>query len=85
MDNTKNELNDIILNKGGGGFSGFKKVLLAIATFAVLLIIVIVIIVGRWLHNQVSTNRCFVLLFVRDDVFSFRFRENIFSVPEPPS
>ncbi|KIM10506.1 MAG: hypothetical protein KU37_09365 [Sulfuricurvum sp. PC08-66] len=43
MSDTKNELNDIILNKSGNDFSGIKKVLLAVATFAVLLIIVVVI------------------------------------------
>ncbi len=43
MADTKSELNDIILNKGTNSFSGFKKVLLAVASFAVLLIIVIVI------------------------------------------
>lgn len=43
MSDAKNELNDIILNKNGGDFSGFKKVLLAVATFAVLLIIVVVV------------------------------------------
>ena len=37
------ELNDIILNKSSNNVSGFKKLLLAIATFAVLLIIVIVV------------------------------------------
>lgn len=40
-DNT--ELNDIILNKSNGSFGSFKKILLAVATFAVLLIIVIVV------------------------------------------
>lgn len=43
MSDTKTELNDIILNKNSGDFSGFKKVLLAVATFAVLLIVVVVI------------------------------------------
>ena len=38
----KNELNDIILNKGGNG-SGSKKLLLAIATLTLILIIVLVI------------------------------------------
>jgi SPOR domain len=38
----KNELNDIILNKGGGS-SGSKKLLLAIATLTLILIIVLVI------------------------------------------
>jgi len=38
----KNELNDIILNKGNRN-SGTKKVLLAIATFSIVLIIVVVI------------------------------------------
>ncbi|MDD2829071.1 MAG: SPOR domain-containing protein [Sulfuricurvum sp.] len=38
----KNELNDIILNKGGSG-SGSKKLLLAIATLTLILIIVLVI------------------------------------------
>ncbi len=38
----KNELNDIILNRGGGN-SGMKKVMLAVASLAVLLIIVVVI------------------------------------------
>lgn len=38
----KNELNDIILNKGGSN-SGSKKLLLAIATFTLILIIVLVI------------------------------------------
>jgi DedD protein len=38
----KNELNDIILNKGSSS-GGPKKVLLAIATFAILLIIVVVV------------------------------------------
>jgi DedD protein len=38
----KNELNDIILNKGGSS-GGNKKVVLAIATFAIILIIVVVI------------------------------------------
>lgn len=38
----KNELNDIILNKGGSS-GGNKKVLLAIATLAIILIIVVVI------------------------------------------
>ncbi|MEA3372110.1 MAG: SPOR domain-containing protein [Campylobacterota bacterium] len=38
----KNELNDIILNKGGSN-AGNKKVLLAIATLAIVLIIVVVI------------------------------------------
>jgi DedD protein len=38
----KNELNDIILNKGGGS-GGNKKVFMAIATFAIILIIVVVI------------------------------------------
>ncbi|MDH5465441.1 MAG: SPOR domain-containing protein, partial [Thiovulaceae bacterium] len=51
MDNTKNELNDIILNKGGGSFSSFKKILLMIATFAVLLIVVIVIM------SSLNTNK----------------------------
>jgi DedD protein len=38
----KNELNDIILNKGGNG-NGSKKLLLAIATLTLILIIVLVI------------------------------------------
>ncbi len=38
----KNELNDIILNKGGGSGGG-KKVLMAVATLAIILIIVVVI------------------------------------------
>ncbi|MDD5051331.1 MAG: SPOR domain-containing protein [Sulfuricurvum sp.] len=38
----KNELNDIILNKGGSGSNG-KKMLLAIATLTLILIIVLVI------------------------------------------
>ncbi len=38
----KNELNDIILNRGGGN-SNMKKVMLAVASLAVLLIIVVVI------------------------------------------
>jgi DedD protein len=38
----KNELNDIILNKGGSN-TGSKKLLLAIATFTLILIIVLVI------------------------------------------
>ena len=42
MSETKTELNDIILSKSGGDFSSFKKILLAVATFAVLLIIVVV-------------------------------------------
>ncbi len=43
MADTKSELNDIILNKSDSSFSGFKKVLLAVASFAVLLIIVVVV------------------------------------------
>ena len=38
----KNELNDIILNRGGGS-GGSKKVLMAVATLAIILIIVVVI------------------------------------------
>jgi len=38
----KNELNDIILNRGGGN-AGMKKVMLAVASLAILLIIVVVI------------------------------------------
>ncbi len=38
----KNELNDIILNRGGNS-SGSKKVVMAIATLAIILIIVVVI------------------------------------------
>jgi DedD protein len=38
----KNELNDIILNKGSSS-GGPKKILLAVATFAILLIIVVVV------------------------------------------
>jgi len=38
----KNELNDIILNRGGGN-SSMKKVMLAVAALAVLLIIVVII------------------------------------------
>lgn len=45
----KNELNDIILNKGGGN-AGSKKVLLAIATLAIVLIIVVVIM------NRISSD-----------------------------
>ena len=43
MPDTKSELNDIILNKSTSSFNGFKKVLLAVASFAVLLIIVVVV------------------------------------------
>lgn len=43
MPDTKSELNDIILNKSASSFNGFKKVLLAVASFAVLLIIVVVV------------------------------------------
>lgn len=43
MPDTKSELNDIILNKSHSTFGGFKKVLLAVASFAVLLIIVVVV------------------------------------------
>lgn len=42
MEEEKNELNDIILNKSGSN-SGSKKLLLAIATFTLILIIVLVI------------------------------------------
>jgi len=38
----KNELNDIILNRGGGN-NGMKKIMLAVASLAILLIIVVVI------------------------------------------
>lgn len=43
MPDTKSELNNIILNKSDSSFSGFKKALLAVASFAVLLIIVVVV------------------------------------------
>lgn len=43
MPDTKSELNDIILNKSHNSFGGFKKVLLAVASFSVLLIVVVVV------------------------------------------
>lgn len=54
MPDTKSELNDIILNKSNSNFSGFKKVLLAVASFAILLIIVVVVMSS--INGGSSTN-----------------------------
>ena len=57
MPDTKSELNDIILNKSDSSFSGFKKILLAVASFAVLLIIVVVVMssINGDSKNQLAT------------------------------